>query len=199
MPKKNYYRDTALKKRQELSIEDISEKSKLIYKNFILMPELKNSLNILCYLSSKEKKEVYTDLIILWLFKQKKNVYIPGTNWGKKEIKIYSLDEFPFQSNKFIKKFDIYEPITKFFKENSGENLDIIILPGSAGDNKGIRYGYGQGFFDRLLSSLRKTNKKFITILLLFDCQMFSALPKEKHDFPVDIIITEKEIIYSQN
>ncbi|MFP4453155.1 MAG: 5-formyltetrahydrofolate cyclo-ligase, partial [Desulfobacterales bacterium] len=51
----------------------------------------------------------------------------------------------------------------------------------------------GSGHYDRLMSLLPNTARK---VALAFEEQVFSAIPMESHDKYVDIIITEKRIIY---
>ncbi|MBI5417131.1 5-formyltetrahydrofolate cyclo-ligase [Candidatus Poribacteria bacterium] len=196
MSDKNYYRNMGLSNRYKLNNDEIINKSNIIYEKIISIPEISKSKKILCYLSSLVKKEINTDNFISWAIKKQKKIYIPGTDWKAKEIKIYHLTEFPLLAYKFSVKFGINEPIPSYFEEFAGEDLDILILPGTAGDRTGIRYGYGKGFFDKLLGKLNKTNKKLLTIFPIFKCQLFSVIPHENHDVPVNIIVTENETIH---
>ncbi|MBI5206437.1 MAG: 5-formyltetrahydrofolate cyclo-ligase [Candidatus Firestonebacteria bacterium] len=199
MHEKKYYRNLAIEKRSLITYDEIIEKSRIISEQILSMPYLEKSQHIFCYLSSKEKKEVNTDIIIKSLLSKNKNVYIPGTNWKEKKINIYNIKKFPIESNKFIMKYGIYEPIDKYFIKNSGVDLNILILPGTAGDASGTRYGYGSGFFDKLLLELKKIKIELLKILPLFDCQLFPELPREEHDIPVDIIVTESKVIYTSH
>ena len=73
------------------------------------------------------------------------------------------------------------------------ERIDIAIVPGVALDEKGGRIGSGEGFYDRLIPKLPVTTRK---VSLAFECQIVQQVPMESHDKYVDIIITEKRIIY---
>lgn len=64
--------------------------------------------------------------------------------------------------------------------------LDLIIVPGLAFDKEGNRLGRGKGFFDRFLEKTGKTPK----IGLAFKEQMTKKIPVERHDIPMDRIIT---------
>jgi len=90
--------------------------------------------------------------------------------------------------------FGIREPIAALRAERtvSPETLDAVVMPGVAFDRRGNRIGYGKGYFDRLLETLRSDCLK---IGLAFDCQIFSALPTEPHDIPVDHLVTETQVI----
>ena len=73
------------------------------------------------------------------------------------------------------------------------ECIDIAIIPGVAFDEKGGRIGTGSGYYDRLIPKLSITTRK---VALAFEDQIISQIQMESHDKYVDIIITEKRIIY---
>lgn len=73
------------------------------------------------------------------------------------------------------------------------DRIDIALIPGIAFDEKGGRIGIGDGFYDRLIPKLPATTRK---VALALDNQVVSHIPMESHDKHVDIIITEKRIIY---
>lgn len=69
-------------------------------------------------------------------------------------------------------------------------DIDLIITPGAAFDERGNRLGYGAGFYDRILSAFSGT-----TIALAFEAQIVPEVPVDKHDVPVEKIVTEKRVI----
>jgi 5-formyltetrahydrofolate cyclo-ligase len=71
--------------------------------------------------------------------------------------------------------------------------IDIAIIPGIAFDEKGGRIGSGDGYYDRLIPHLPVTTRK---VALALDDQIIPQVPIEPHDKHVDIIITDKRIIY---
>ncbi|MBI4650095.1 5-formyltetrahydrofolate cyclo-ligase, partial [Candidatus Desantisbacteria bacterium] len=161
---KQYYRKLCMDRRLKLDKDEVFNKSKKIYENVISLKEIKQASRIFCYLSSEEKNEVNTGAIILWLLNNKKEVYIPKTDWKEKKIKIYNLPEYPLPPHKFVKKHGIMEPVNEYFTEYLKKDMDVLILPGTSGDVNGIRYGYGSGFFDRMLVSLSNSKYRFISI-----------------------------------
>jgi 5-formyltetrahydrofolate cyclo-ligase len=72
------------------------------------------------------------------------------------------------------------------------EEMDLLIVPGIAFDLQGNRIGYGKGYYDRFLSK-RKAN---YIIGLAFENQIINKIPKTAYDIPVNILFTEKRIIY---
>ena len=71
---------------------------------------------------------------------------------------------------------------------------DILIVPLLAFDRSGGRLGYGGGFYDRTLERLRATAPR-VAIGFAFAAQEAEALPLEATDQPLDLIVTEAEII----
>lgn len=73
------------------------------------------------------------------------------------------------------------------------QKIDIAIIPGIAFDEKGARIGSGHGYYDRFIPDLPATTRK---VALAFEEQILPQVPTESHDKHVDIIITDKRIIY---
>ena len=73
------------------------------------------------------------------------------------------------------------------------ECIDIAIIPGIAYDEKGGRIGSGEGYYDRLIPDLAVTTRK---VALSLEDQIVPLVPMESHDRYVDIIISEKRVIY---
>lgn len=74
------------------------------------------------------------------------------------------------------------------------ESFDLVIIPGVAFDRQGGRLGYGKGYYDRFLD---QTNA--FRLALAFDFQVLENVPTEKHDVPMNGILTESGIIKVNN
>jgi 5-formyltetrahydrofolate cyclo-ligase len=70
---------------------------------------------------------------------------------------------------------------------------DILITPLLACTSKGIRLGYGKGFYDRILKKLR-SEKDILAVGACFACQLADTLPSSEWDQPLDRVITEKAL-----
>lgn len=70
--------------------------------------------------------------------------------------------------------------------------IDAVIVPGVAFDERGMRLGYGGGYYDRLLPQLRPDCPR---IGLAFDEQILAQIPAEEHDVAVDLIVTPTRVI----
>lgn len=71
------------------------------------------------------------------------------------------------------------------------EQLGLILVPGAAFSPSGQRLGRGGGFYDRLLAT---PELRALKMGVCFDCQLFSELPLEPHDRPVDCVVTESGV-----
>ncbi len=67
---------------------------------------------------------------------------------------------------------------------------DVLLVPLLAFDRERFRLGYGGGYYDRALASL---NAK--TIGIAYSFQYIDRLPREAHDVPLDLIVTEKGVV----
>lgn len=87
----------------------------------------------------------------------------------------------------------VAEPDPERCKRVPIEKVDIAIIPGIAFDEKGARIGSGRGYYDRLIPKLSITTRK---VSLAMEEQIVPQIPMEAHDKFVDIIITDKRIVY---
>ena len=71
---------------------------------------------------------------------------------------------------------------------------EILILPLVAFDRAGTRLGYGGGFYDRTLEGLR-AHRPTLAIGFAYAAQEAESLPREDTDQPLDMIVTEKEVL----
>lgn len=67
--------------------------------------------------------------------------------------------------------------------------VDVVVLPGLAFDPVGGRLGQGGGHYDRLLARCPAGAAR---IGVGFSCQVVPRVPREDHDEPVDVVVTER-------
>jgi len=176
------------KKRNSLSKEEIKEKSNKIKNNLFSLKEFKKAKNIMFYVSFNN--EVNTQEIIKELLSKKgKTIIVPYTIKDDFRLHISELKDF---NELEPKTFGILEPKDLYIREFNSDKLDIVIVPGIAFDKKSHRIGYGYGYYDRFLKTIKKGTVK---IGLAFDFQLVEKIPKEKHDVPMDIVVTDKEVL----
>lgn len=67
--------------------------------------------------------------------------------------------------------------------------IDLALVPGIAFDKNGHRIGYGKGYYDGLMTQL-----KCPKFALAYELQIVDNIPAQKHDIPVDGILTENTV-----
>ena len=72
---------------------------------------------------------------------------------------------------------------------------DILFVPAAAFDRRGFRIGYGAGNVDRTLQALR-ARKQVRAIGVAYAVQEQMLVPSEPHDEPLDIVVTDREILF---
>jgi len=71
---------------------------------------------------------------------------------------------------------------------------EIVIVPLLAFDRTGHRIGYGAGYYDLTIAALRAT-QVVVAIGVAFAAQEIAAVPATPHDAPLDLVLTEREVI----
>lgn len=67
------------------------------------------------------------------------------------------------------------------------EDVGCVILPGVAFSLDGLRLGRGGGYYDATLKAMPGASR----IAVAYDLQLLPELPREPHDAPLDVIVTE--------
>ena len=68
---------------------------------------------------------------------------------------------------------------------------DVVLVPTLAFDPRGMRMGYGAGFYDRTLEALRASGT-ILAVGIAYSGQQFSEVPAGRHDQPIDCVVTEE-------
>ena len=172
-----------------LSDSEIKEKTKAIEKRLFEFANFLESNIILLYINSTS--EVNTLKIIERCLNYKKIVILAAFDTRKYNMKLMKIDDI--NTDLIPGPRGILEPDSSRCNVVPIECIDIAIIPGVAFDEKGGRIGSGDGYYDRLIPKLSITTRK---VALSFENQIISQIQMESHDKYVDIIITEKRIIY---
>jgi enoyl-CoA hydratase/carnithine racemase len=69
------------------------------------------------------------------------------------------------------------------------EQLDLVVLPGSVFDERGGRFGYGGGYYDRTLAKLVP---RPLTIGIGYAATRLPTIYPQPHDIPMDRLLTEE-------
>jgi 5-formyltetrahydrofolate cyclo-ligase len=94
-----------------------------------------------------------------------------------------------------IGKWKILEPPRERWGEPgraiSPNEVDLVVVPGVAFGRDGARMGNGQGYYDRLLESVRPDCP---LVGLCYESQLFDNLIVDSHDVFMDKVVTERAI-----
>jgi 5-formyltetrahydrofolate cyclo-ligase len=70
--------------------------------------------------------------------------------------------------------------------------VDLILVPAACVDRGGMRMGWGMGYFDKTLGSMEACPPVYAVI---FDDELVDSVPRERHDMPVDGVVTPGGIV----
>jgi 5-formyltetrahydrofolate cyclo-ligase len=71
---------------------------------------------------------------------------------------------------------------------------DVLIVPLAAFDRAGHRIGYGAGYYDMTINTLR-AKKKIVAMGIAFAAQEIASVPATERDARLDFVLTEREVI----
>lgn len=172
-----------------LSASDLENKTKAIENRLFEFANFLESNIILLYINNLN--EVNSEQIIERSLQLKKIVILPVFGTKKNQVTLMKIDNIA--TNLKIGPMGLMVPNPAKCKVVPLKCIDIAIIPGLAMDEKGSRIGSGDGCYDRLIPKLPITTRK---VGIVFEEQIIKQLPTESHDKHVDIIITDKRIIY---
>jgi 5-formyltetrahydrofolate cyclo-ligase len=72
---------------------------------------------------------------------------------------------------------------------------DVLIVPVSAFDRRGMRLGKGHGVYDRAIAALRARGRAPLLVGIAFSVQEVAAIPAEAHDARLDWLVTENQAL----
>jgi len=176
-------RKQIMKTRNNLSINELNEKSIKVFQTLKNEKSYLDKSNILSFMSFGS--EINMDYVNKDLIARNGYVLLPKVNETKDALEIYkvtSYDDF------VLSDYKILEPDPAKCQRIPYKDIELILSPGVVFDRKGYRIGYGGGFYDRLIT---ETSSECVVIGVGFDLQLVDTVPKEDHDRQLDALITE--------
>jgi len=92
-------------------------------------------------------------------------------------------------------RFGIPEPLVDVAELVPADTMDVILLPLLAFDDVGGRLGSGAGYYDRALAFRRERPAPPWLIGIGYACQEVARIPVAEWDVPLDLVVTEREVI----
>lgn len=170
--------------RGELGHAERTHKSLAIEKAVASTDEYKRAGTVLLYASTAD--EVQTFGLIDRAIADGKLVLLPRMTAAETLV----LHRITGTSGLRRNRYGILEPQVRAERVPKSR-IELAIVPGVAFDERCYRLGLGKGCYDKLLPTL----KNVVTVGLAFETQLVEEVPREAHDRPVDMIVTERRII----
>lgn len=78
-------------------------------------------------------------------------------------------------------------PTTELLGPMAIDTVDLLLIPAALVDKRGMRLGWGRGYFDRTLGSMAHRPPVFAVV---YDHEVVNDVPQEEHDQGVDGVVT---------
>jgi 5-formyltetrahydrofolate cyclo-ligase len=167
--------------------------SELAVASLMQLPEYQAARTVLWYLDCRS--ELRTRHALPAALDSDKRIVVPYCtvdDRGQNKLGLWwlrALDEL------VIGKWKILEPPRERWGESereiSPQQIDFVVVPGVAFGRDGARMGNGQGYYDRLLESVRPDCP---LVALCYESQLFDNLIVDDHDVFMDKVVTERAI-----
>lgn len=174
--------------RRRLSPQQQQQASQKLLQQLRRLPEYRRAKRIAGYIANDG--EISLSELFRHAKLKNKSSYLPVVKaTGKMQFYRYYPGQF-LRSN----HFGIGEPSHRRGPQNISD-LDIIFLPLVAFDRSGRRLGMGGGFYDRTLQTHLRNQARPLLIGLAHSLQETGAVPTDSWDIPLDLIITDQQIL----
>ena len=171
----------------EMTGEQRAAKSRKACRNLISTPQFQNASVVMMYLSLPH--EVNTSDAILCAWQLGKIVAVPKISWQQRHmipVLINSL-ETEFSTEVAGLRNPVAGTPVPF------EEINLVVTPALGFDRKGNRLGRGGSYYDRFFA-----NEKLLAPRcgFAFAEQLIDSIPVTEHDVPMDLLVTDEEVIY---
>ncbi|MCE9560652.1 MAG: 5-formyltetrahydrofolate cyclo-ligase [Planctomycetes bacterium] len=167
------------------------EVSRLICDKFTALPAYADAKTVMWYVDAGS--EVRTRHTLPQALTHRKRVVVPWCIVETNTLELFLLEDM---SELVEGAYKILEPNAELrllpTKLIQAEELDLVMVPGTAFDPHGGRMGQGKGYYDRLLANARRDAQ---LVGMAFDCQIFDEIPVSSHDVYMDLVLTENRTL----
>ncbi|HEY9051864.1 MAG TPA: 5-formyltetrahydrofolate cyclo-ligase [Gammaproteobacteria bacterium] len=188
---RNKIRQQMRQQRRDLDFSQQLHNARNLCQRLTRLPLFLNARRIAFYLTEDGEIDAMPIIEKAWRFK--KQVYLPVLPpTGKSLVFAPYTPNSPMIPN----RFGIMEPDVDPGLWIRARQLNLILLPLVAFDDKGNRLGMGGGYYDRSLSFMqhRKQWHSPKLVGLAHDLQKVDSLPCESWDVPLNMIATERNL-----
>jgi len=166
------------------------EISRQIVASFMALPAYASARTVLFYVDAGS--EVRTRQTLPEALRGGKRIVVPWCVVETNQLELFLLEDM---TELVEGAYKILEPRDELrmlpAKRVRPEELDLVMVPGTAFDPRGGRMGQGKGYYDRLLARARPDAP---LVGIAFECQVFPEIPVAPHDVFMDLVLTEKQL-----
>ena len=193
MLSKQQIRKQIRKQRQQLSPGYCEAAGKAVMQNLKSYAPFYRAERVACYLANDG--EVSLTPVIHALWQRKKTVCLPVLfGFGDR---LMHFAPYTSASKMTKNQYGISEPDIAIAHQLKPMQLDVVLMPLVAFDQKGNRLGMGGGYYDRSFSFLLRqhSTRKPRLVGVAYDFQEIESLSSDSWDVPLDAIVTESRLI----
>ena len=181
-------RSALLRKRGRLTPECRGQMSLCIGNRLRTLADYRHGRAIMFYVSVRG--EVETQQLIRVSLEKGARVSVP---WCDRENGTISAAEIKDCDRDLVAGcFNIPAPPGDRLSVVPVENINLFIVPGVGFDWRGVRLGWGRGYYDRFLAG---ANPRAVKIGLAYEAQVLTTIESRPNDVLMDKIITEDRVI----
>lgn len=88
--------------------------------------------------------------------------------------------------------FGLPEPVGELLGPIAVNDVDLLVIPAAAVDRRGMRLGWGRGYYDKTIGSMHRCPPVYAVV---FDSEIVDDVPSDLHDQPVTGVVTPTQTL----
>lgn len=167
-------------RRRIMPVSDRERAAEAVTRRLVELAEVRGARSVAAYLSTPD--EPSTRGFLAWALGTGVRVLLPISrpdgllDWAPYDGKDEDLDWLGMP-----------QPTSEVLSPLAVNDVDLIIVPAAAVDGRGMRMGWGRGYFDRTLGSMGERPPVYAVV---YDGEVLDSVPAERQDVPVDGAVT---------
>jgi 5-formyltetrahydrofolate cyclo-ligase len=88
--------------------------------------------------------------------------------------------------------YGLPEPVGELLGPIAVNDVDLLVIPAAAVDRRGMRLGWGRGYYDKTIGSMDRCPPVYAVV---FDSELVDEVPSDVHDQPVTGVVTPTQTL----
>lgn len=173
---------------RQIPAEQLRQRSAQACRNLGSTEAFEKAVVVMLFLSMRN--EIDSSVAIQLAWQAGKIVAVPKVDWDARSMEpvvLESMDHLQTDQK------GLMVPIQA--RPLPPQAIDLIVIPGLGFDRLGHRLGRGKGFYDRFLT---EPHLRAVRCGLCLDEQLMDSIPVNDQDQPVQMIVTDRQILRVQ-